>query len=264
MKVFRATLILALPLLPFTASHCAASTAITPKAAAAKTMPAPAKAQQKAQAPQDKLAAAKAAFDKQDYRTALARLKPQAERGNAQAQYLAALCCQRGSKGFDADPKQAFDWMGKAARQGDAQAQLALAVMYYDGKGTEFSHKDAAEWFGKAAEQGLPEAQFNYGFMFSRGRGVEKDFTKAQEWWLKAARQGHADAMLFTGSLYEHGDGVAQSDVEAMKWYILATNNGAELAKEFQAKIQPKLNKKELASARQAAQEFRSANPAVH
>ncbi|NLO91305.1 MAG: sel1 repeat family protein [Elusimicrobia bacterium] len=254
MKTIFPALILAL--LPFAAANCAAS--------AAKTAKTPAAAAHKAEPAQDKLASAKTAFGKQDYQTALARLKPQAERGSQEAQYLAALCYQRGSKGLEANPKQAFEWMSKAAKQGYAPAQLALAVMYYDGKGTEFSHKQAAEWFGKAAEQGLAEAQFNYGFMYSRGRGVEKDFAKAQEWWLKAARQGHADAMLFTGSLYEHGDGVAQNDVEAMKWYILATDNGAELAKEFQAKIQPKLNKKELASARKAAQDFRSANPSVH
>ena len=43
----------------------------------------------------------------------------------------------------------------KAAKQGDADAQYNLGVLYADGRGVRQDHAEAVRWYRKAAEQGL-------------------------------------------------------------------------------------------------------------
>lgn len=40
------------------------------------------------------------------------------------------------------------------AQQGDAEAQLKLARMYYHGEGVRQDYNEAARWYRKAADQG--------------------------------------------------------------------------------------------------------------
>ena len=47
----------------------------------------------------------------------------------------------------------------KAAKQGDADAQCKLGLMYKNGHGVKQSDSDAIRWFGMAAKQGLEIAQ---------------------------------------------------------------------------------------------------------
>ena len=57
------------------------------------------------------------------------------------------------------DKKQAFYWYTKAAEQGDAAAQLNLALMYYAGEGTLPDKTKAAYWVKQAYENGLDKAK---------------------------------------------------------------------------------------------------------
>ncbi len=45
-------------------------------------------------------------------------------------------------------------------------------------------------WYGKAAEQGNAEAEYFLGLRYAQGRGVPKDYVKANYWFKKAAAQG--------------------------------------------------------------------------
>ncbi len=53
----------------------------------------------------------------------------------------------------------------------------------------------AADWCRKAAEQGLADAQFALASMYQSGQGVPRDPAEAARWYLKAAGQGHAKAI---------------------------------------------------------------------
>jgi len=55
------------------------------------------------------------------------------------------------------------EWTPLAAKQGDAEAQFNLGVMYHNGHGVSQDDKTAAKWFRLAAEQGDAAAQFNLG-----------------------------------------------------------------------------------------------------
>ena len=80
------------------------------------------------------------------------------------------------------------------AKQGDADAQFSLGVMYEKGEGVAKDNKAAVKWYTLAAEQGLADAQFNLGVMYANGTGVIKDNVYAHLWWNIAASSGDEDA----------------------------------------------------------------------
>ncbi len=110
-----------------------------------------------------------------------------------------------------------------AAKQGDAQAQVDLGVMYkYGLGGEEQDYKTAVGWFKKAAEQGNAQAQEELGVMYFRGKGVEKDRKTAKELYEKAAKQGNVKALEDLGVMYLYGVGVQQDSKMGMRLLIIA------------------------------------------
>jgi TPR repeat protein len=92
------------------------------------------------------------------------------------------------------DVDSAIQKLIKAANNNDADAQLKLAEMYYNGKGVDRDLEAAAQWFKKSAVAGEAEAQFELGNMYKQGTGVEKNNALAIKWYRKAANQGHKAA----------------------------------------------------------------------
>ena len=93
------------------------------------------------------------AFDKKDFKAALKKLKPLAEKGHA-------------------------------------KAQNKLGVMYVNGLEVTQDYKEAVKWYHLAAEQGFVFAQFNLGAMYAEGNGVIQDNVYAHMWWNIAASSG--------------------------------------------------------------------------
>lgn len=135
-----------------------------------------------------------AAYERGDYATALREWKPLAKQGDADAQYNLGLVYSRGN-GVPRDDAEAAKWYRKAAEQGFAAAQFNLGVMYSNGKGVPRDGAEAAKWYRKAAEQGYASAQFNLGRMYKHGNGgLDKSYVQALKWWILAAEQGHIKA----------------------------------------------------------------------
>jgi hypothetical protein len=80
------------------------------------------------------------------------------------------------------------------AEQGNAEAQEALGFSYCIGAGVPRDYLQAVMWFRKAAEQGNAEAQYRLGLSYYNGEGVPKDYAQAAFWWRKAAEQGEDTA----------------------------------------------------------------------
>ena len=74
-------------------------------------------------------------------------------------------------KGYQAhqaeDYKVAVKWYRQAAKQGIAEAQHNLGLIYFRGEGVVKNYKEAAKWFHQAAEQGLVESQGMLGRMYA-------------------------------------------------------------------------------------------------
>jgi TPR repeat protein len=107
-------------------------------------------------------------------------------RARLRAAPLDSSCCQ--------DYKQAFQWYEKAARQGHANAEFNLALLYSRGEGVAQDHKQALAYCLKAAQHGEPpmlaRAQCRLGECFERGWGTAVDLNAARSWYAKAAAQG--------------------------------------------------------------------------
>ena len=110
--------------------------------------------------------------------------------------------------------------------QGNVEAQLNLAGMYYIGRGVIQDYDEAMKWYLKAAEQGNSAAQSSIGSMYDIGQGVFQNHAKAMKWYLLSAKQGNADAQFSLGFIYELAQGVPQDNITAHMWYNLASANG--------------------------------------
>jgi TPR repeat protein len=120
------------------------------------------------------------------------------------------------------DYQGAFAEFLAAAKDGDVNAQYALAVLYDQGLGTTQNFTEAIAWYRRAALSGHVNAQANLGFAYEEGRGVEQDYVAAAEWYRKAAEQGDVEAQANLGLYYASGQGVNRDDVEAHMWLNLA------------------------------------------
>lgn len=96
-----------------------------------------------------------------------------------------------GAEAYDGgDYGRAFAaWMA-LARDGDADAQVAIAGLYRFGEGQRIDLAAAARWYRRAADLGEPIAQLNLGEMYMLGLGVPRDAARAHMWLTLAARQG--------------------------------------------------------------------------
>ncbi|MCI7046793.1 tetratricopeptide repeat protein [Helicobacter sp.] len=137
------------------------------------------------------------------------------------------LFCMLVSLVFASD--SSFDEVLAKAKQGDAEAQFLLGLMYDQGQGVKQDYEKAAEWFSKAANQGYAKAQYNLGAMYENGQAVRQDYKKAFEWYSKAANQGYAKAQYNLGAMYEKGYGVRQDLKKAKEYFGLSCDSGLQL-----------------------------------
>ena len=166
-----------------------------------------------------------AAYNKQDFATALRIFTPLAEQGLPLAQSNLGVMYEKGN-GVAQDYKTAVKWYTLAAEQGLPPAQFNLGTMYEKGNGVAQDYKTAVKWYTLAAEQGLPLAQYNLGFKYYEGQGVVQDYNTAFKWCRLAAEQGLAEAQYALGLFYYEGQGVEQDLDAALKWFKLAAEQG--------------------------------------
>lgn len=134
------------------------------------------------------LEAAKRAYQRQDYATAVKELTPLAEQGNPEAEVLLGKMESSG-QGLPLDSAKAAKWFKAAAEQGSADGQLQLGLLYLSGAGG----KDTVEglkWLKLSANQGNPDAQLNLGFAYRNASGIPHDYVEAWMWFQLAAQNG--------------------------------------------------------------------------
>jgi hypothetical protein len=77
-------------------------------------------------------------------------------------------------------------WKPQAER-GDPQAQVYVGEIYEKGLGTTPDYQQAAFWYQKAADQGFAHALADLAYLYEQGLGVEKDPVKALNLYRKSA-----------------------------------------------------------------------------
>jgi hypothetical protein len=154
--------------------------------------------------------------------------------------------------------------MRPLADQGDARAQVTVALMYYHGRGVRQDDPEALRWFRLAGDQGDAYAQFNLGVMYGEGQGVPQDNNQAAEWYRLAADQNNAQAQYNLGLWYAEGEDGTQDLVSAHMWFNLAaarfppsdTRNRA-LAVRNRDLVAGKMTRDQLAEAQKLAREWK-------
>lgn len=130
---------------------------------------------------------------------------------------------ERGKAAFDReDYKTAIQLWQPLAESGHPAAQNWLGVMYEWGNFLKKDSKEAIKWYRKAALQRDVGGQFNLGFCYEAGIGVRKNDAKAFSWYLRAANQGDPEAQWRIARKYWHGEGVKKNLVQAYKWDLIS------------------------------------------
>src|SRR5690606_30513197 len=141
------------------------------------------------------------AYERRDYAKAIEKLMPEAERGDAAAQYYVAMSLReqlpkpKGTfrvRPVETDPAQqaVYGWLEKAAQQGHAEAQRELAEALDRGFGTPVDYQAALEWMQKAAESGDDRARRMLADWYRTGHIVVPDRAKADNLQKFAALEG--------------------------------------------------------------------------
>lgn len=127
-----------------------------------------------------------------------------------------------------ATPAPVLDLAGIKAKaeQNDARAQTQLAKAFAQCAGVPRDYKQAALCYGKAASNGNIEAEATLGELYQAGQGVPHDLTNALNWLTKAAQSGSTAAQYDLGFMYEQGQGVKKDEKLAAHWYRLAAEGG--------------------------------------
>jgi TPR repeat protein len=179
-----------------------------------------------------------------------------ARQGHVQAQYLLGLAYLRG-RGVAADPKTAVSWFAQAADKGDAAAQYHLGLAYASGEGVARNETGGLGWLERSADQGYAEAQYAVGDMYQTGQGARRNIPWATRWYAKAAAQGLAEAQYRMGLAYAAGAGAPQNFETSYMWFDLAARNGSPEAPKFRDALAPKLDAGALARGKARAAAWR-------
>jgi TPR repeat protein len=172
-----------------------------------------------------------------------------AEQGYTRAQVLLAEFYLKGSTiGIKKDDQEAFEWIYKAAKNGNADAEKMLVITMFLEDISEQDREKAFNllykkvtpgWlpnlFGKKKKEkekieNLALLQANIGFCYEKGKGVRENKPNAFKWYRKAAEAEHAEAQYQVGKMYDEGEGVKENKSEAFKWYQKAAEKGKTLA----------------------------------
>ena len=96
---------------------------------------------------------------------------------------------------YDAgDYEKAAKSYSALAKEGNAEAQYNLGMMYRAGRGVPHDYKEARKWYRLSAEQGNPLAQFNLGWMYASGKGVPQDYVQSHMWFNIAIANAGSEA----------------------------------------------------------------------
>lgn len=188
---------------------------------------------------------AKAAYDADSFFEAERLLKPIADDGHVDAQFLLSDLYLTGKIG-EADTKQGLDYLDKAAESGHIRARSMMGVQYINGQAVEKDLKKGVEYISSAARSGNVSAIHMMGFLHYHGEGVEKDLNKAASFYQAAAlggdnaatkrledlaNAGEPMAATLYGLLLKDGSGGVQADAKrAAQLVKTAADNNIPLA----------------------------------
>ena len=134
---------------------------------------------------------------------------------------------QDGARAFNrSDYRTALANWRPLAIQGNPVAPNNLGIMFLDGKGVAQNTSEAIRYLSLSAAAGSSLGQNNLGGLYRDGKGVPRDYGKAAQWFSASAAQGNSAGMYNLGLMYEMGQGIKSEPFHAYMWYALAADQG--------------------------------------
>jgi TPR repeat protein len=160
--------------------------------------------------------------------------------------YKLGMILLHGSLGEQKNPREAINWLRRAAEQADEDNPHALhelGLLHEVGEHVPQDHVASKNLFTRAAHLGYTQSQFKLGQCYEYGAlTCPMDPRRSIAWYTKAAEKGDSEAELALSGWYLTGsEGVLkQSDSEAYLWARRAANKGlskAEYAVGYYAEV---------------------------
>lgn len=149
---------------------------------------------------------------------------------------------QANESSLSLEMQNAFEEVKQAAKKGDAEAQLRLAMFYFAGEmGAAQDYDLALHWFRQAAGKGNTEAMYHLGLAYERGLGVDVNLIEAMGWFRQAAAGGSVLALRAAGRLLRGPTAARQQQLEAdMLQYreLAATTLDPDQVTEYREKME--------------------------
>ena len=173
------------------------------------------------------------AYRSRDFYRAKKLLWPLARNGNAKAQNKVGNLYYYGRAGLNKNYRKAYEWFLRAAKQGLAEAQFSVGIMYSLGRGASRDDRLAEKWFLKSANQNNSYAQAALGILYEG----KKNYPEALKWYIKSAKNKNTTAYYKIGYFYEKGRGISTDLGKAIDWYRLAARKGNRKAKKALSRL---------------------------
>ncbi|WP_166371816.1 tetratricopeptide repeat protein [Psychromonas sp. SA13A] len=110
--------------------------------------------------------------------------------------------------------KHSYQQLIAAARSGDAEAKIQVALMYMYGVGIEQNVDKTLYWFKKSALDNHPQGQKMYGYTFYGSQN-----SQAFKYINKSAQQGDIEAQYLISKFYLDGIGVKKNKEKSTYWF---------------------------------------------
>src|ERR1700710_831613 len=132
-----------------------------------------------------------------DERAAVVKKEQAAYLVVAKAQLKMGVAYELCSMGCEFDPALSLHYNALAARQGEAEAEMAISKWFLCGYEGVFQKNEELTYVyaESAADSGLATAEFAMGYFHEIGMDVPVNIEKAKEWYEKAAKTGNQDAI---------------------------------------------------------------------
>ena len=147
-------------------------------------------------------------------------LLPACEEGDENAMFWMAECYDVGW-GIEPDGQKAFKLRRKLAEMGHADQQINMGNYYREGNLVKRNPRVAFCWYMRAAKQGDWYGRLLVADCYFNGDGVKRDFVEAVKWYELAATNpnewNHAATQL--AQCYREGLGVKKDLEKAAEWH---------------------------------------------
>jgi TPR repeat protein len=179
------------------------------------------------------MAAAYDAFKAADHERAYRIFLWHARNGNAEAQVAVATYHKEGLH-VSRDGRRQAAWTYLAAYNGNRRAQLELGLLYRKTDLVPVDDDEAEQWFQAASSQGLADATNELGVLslypFQEQRRPDPE--KAFRHFKEAANAGSVFALANLGDAYFNGMGVTRDRDRAKEYYVAAARHGNVVARQ--------------------------------